>query len=251
MKKALLYFFMFVFVVYFVTTGIVFLWKLTTGDSSSVYIAITASAIYSIILLALFIRKRWAVLSPAWFRAADKSALFWAGVAAIGTILPFELIGEQFTSLDEDTGAMLRRVAQAPLGYITLCLLAPFVEEMVFRGAILRSLLNTELRPWAAITISAALFAVVHGNLAQSPHAFITGILFGWMYLRTGSILPGAVFHWANNTAVYAVITLAPQMESMTLAQVFGSNIRVAMAIGCSLCILLPALCQLNRTMQR
>lgn len=251
MKKALLCFFMFVFVVYFVTIGTAFLWKLITGDGGSVYIAITSSAIYSIILLALFIRKRWAVLSPAWFRTADKSVLFWAGVAAIGTILPFELIGEQFPALDEDTATMLTRIAQAPLGYITLCLLAPFVEEIVFRGAVLRSLLNAEAKPWAAITISAVLFAIAHGSLAQCPHAFITGILLGWMFFRTGSILPGVAFHWANNTAVYAVIALAPQTESMTLAQVFGGSARAAMAIGCSLCILLPALWQLNSTMRK
>lgn len=251
MKKAFICFFVFLFTAYFTTVCVTLAWKIIAGKGDPTSVAITSSAVYSIILLVLFIRTRWAELSPAWLRTADKSVLVWAGTAAIGTILPFELLGEQLPALDEDTAAMLSDIAKAPLGYITLCLFAPFVEETVFRGAILRSLRGAVAKPWAAVAISAALFAAVHGNLAQIPHAFITGVLLGWMYLRTGSILPGVAFHWANNTAVYAVIVLAPQWESMTLTQVFGSSTRVAMAIGCSLCILLPALFQLNRLMRR
>lgn len=251
MKKALLCFLMFVFVVYFVTIGTVFLWKLITGDSGSVYIAITSSAIYSVILLALFIRKRWAVLSPAWFRAADKSVLFWAGVAAAGTLLPFAWLQEFLPELDESIAETYRAIAHQPLGYMTLCLFAPFVEETVFRGAILRSLLSAKLTPWTAIIFSALLFAIVHVNPAQMPHAFIIGILLGWMYFRTNSILPGVVFHWVNNTIVYATIMLAPQMEDLTLRQVFGSNLHVAMALTFSFCILCPSLFQLQLRMKR
>jgi len=251
MKKAFICFFMFLFVVYFVSIGTLLLWKLITGSGESVNIIITSSAIYSVILLALFTWRRWAALSPSWFRTADKSVLLWAGISAIGTILPFIWMQELLPELDESLAATFHKVAHAPLGYIVLCLFAPFIEEMVFRGAILRSLLSGKMNPWVAISVSAALFAVAHGNLSQMPHAFITGILLGWMYLRTGSILPGVAFHWVNNTICYAGIIIAPGLETMTLKQVFGSDLHVGLAVLCSFCIMLPALYQLHLRMKR
>lgn len=251
MKQALLYFFAFIFVMYFTVVGVQAAWQYATGSSQSATMLITASAVYSVLLLALFLWRRWAVLSAAWFRTANKGVLFWAAIAAMGTLLPFTWMQELLPELDDSTAETYRSIAHAPLGYLTLCLFAPFVEETVFRGAILRSLLDTKMKPWAAVAISAVLFAVVHVNVAQMPHAFIVGILLGWMYCRTDSILPGVAFHWVNNTVVYAVIIVAPQLEEMTLQQVFGSDIRVLMAMGCSLCILLPALFQLNRLMRR
>lgn len=251
MKKALLCFFMFLFVMYFVTLGTVLLWKTITGDDDSVYIAIISSAVYSIILLALFLWRRWAVLSPAWLHVADKSVLFWAGIVAVGAFVPSSWVQELLPKIDDSTAATYRALIHEPTGYIMLCLLAPFVEEMVFRGAILRSLLDVRINKWAAIALSAALFAIVHGNIAQMPHAFISGLFLGWMYSRTGSILPGVAFHWVNNTAVYIIMTLMPQLEDMTMKQVFGSDVRVALAILCSLCIIVPALFQLNLRMKR
>lgn len=251
MKKTLLYFFTFIFVMFFATKGVQAAWQAATGESGSANMLITASAVYSAALLALFVKFRWAVLSSAWFRTADKSVFFWAAIAAAGTLLPFTWLQEFLPELDESTSETYRSIVHAPLGYIALCLFAPFVEETVFRGAMLRSLLGTKLKPWAAVTISAALFAAAHISPAQMPHAFITGLLLGWMYFRTGSILPGVAFHWANNTIVYAIVALTPQMENMTLSQIFGSDMHVAIALACSLCILCPALFQLHLRMKK
>lgn len=137
-------------------------------------------------------------------------------------------------------------------GYFVLCLLTPFVEEMVFRGAILRTLLGSVSNHWVAILISAALFAVVHPNPAQMPHALLMGLLLGWMYYRTGSILPGVVLHWVNNTVAYAVTILLPASNDMTLSQLFGGNqTSVILSIVFSLFIFLPAIYQLNMRMKR
>lgn len=242
---------MFVFVMCSVTLGTLFLWKTITGSDNSITAVITASAAYSALVLALFLWRGWAELSTKWFRSADKSVLFWAGVAAVGTILPSTWMQEFLPELDESAADTFKSIVHAPMGYAVLCLFAPLVEETVFRGAILRSLLDTKMRPWAAICISAALFGVVHGNLAQMPHAFIIGILLGWMYHRTRSILPEVVLHWVNNTVVYATYVLAPQLEDITMSQLFGGNLRLALAMLCSLCILLPALFNLNIRMRR
>ena len=70
-------------------------------------------------------------------------------------------------------------VMRNPWGYLAVGLLAPLVEEIVFRGAILKSLLSAFRSHWAAIVVSSLLFAFVHGNPAQMPHAFLVGIQIG------------------------------------------------------------------------
>ena len=94
-------------------------------------------------------------------------------------------------------------------------------------------------------------FALIHLNPAQMPHAFVVGLLLGWMYWRTGSIIPGVLFHVVNNTVSYIMMRLYPQVEDMSLADLFGSEAGALKAVGFSLLILLPSLYQLYLRMKR
>jgi hypothetical protein len=82
------------------------------------------------------------------------------------------------------------------------------------------------------------------------PHAFLSGLLLGWMYWRTGSIIPGVVLHWVNNTVSYVLIKLYPDPD-MRLIDLFGTNRHVGAAVIFSLFILLPAIYQLSLLMKR
>ena len=120
------------------------------------------------------------------------------------------------------------------------------------RGAILKELLKSEkLGVWTAITISAVLFALIHMNPVQMPHAFLIGLLLGWMYWRTGSILPGVAYHWANNSIAFVMFAFYPDPDMKLIDLFKGSELHVYMALGFSLLILLPALFQLNLWMRR
>lgn len=79
--------------------------------------------------------------------------------------------------------------------------IAPITEEILFRGVILRGLL-AHLRPVAAIGVSALLFACVHANPWQFASPLLLGLLFGWWYVRTGSLaLPMLGHAFANGLA--------------------------------------------------
>jgi hypothetical protein len=131
-------------------------------------------------------------------------------------------------------------------GYFVICILAPVCEELVFRGAVLRSLLAWRPRlRWPMIGVSALLFAAIHVNPAQMPHAFIIGLLLGWLYERTRSVAPGIAFHWANNTVAYLLFRMYPD-PSIHLVDIFSGQERaVGAAVVFSLFILLPAIYQL------
>ena len=85
-------------------------------------------------------------------------------------------------------------------GALYCCVMGPIVEEIGFRGLVLGGLLKTRCRPWIAILISALVFALLHGFGAHSVTAVLFGILVGWLYWRTGSIIPGIIIHITNNS---------------------------------------------------
>jgi len=84
------------------------------------------------------------------------------------------------------------------------CVLAPVLEEMLFRGIILRSFLHQYSRT-KAILLSSLVFAVAHLNLYQVATAVAIGIVAGWLYERCRSLWPCIVLHAAYN----AFVTLA------------------------------------------
>lgn len=84
-------------------------------------------------------------------------------------------------------------------GMTAIVLGAPLVEELLFRGGVMNSLHRAGHGARATIVWSAVLFGVFHLNPAQIPFAFLLGLLLGWLYYRTGSLLPGILCHFINN----------------------------------------------------
>lgn len=74
-------------------------------------------------------------------------------------------------------------------------------EEAFFRGYLQQSLGNT----WRGVLFTSLLFAGAHlpslflaGN-THAPLTFLPSLVMGWLYMRTGSIIPPAIFHGAAN----------------------------------------------------
>lgn len=99
-------------------------------------------------------------------------------------------------------------IATFPISPISIIIGAPLTEELLFRRTMLGSMVEKGLNPWVAIVTSALLFAVLHLNPAQCVGALGAGLLFGWLYVRTQSILPGLIGHFINNLIGYIHILL-------------------------------------------
>lgn len=87
---------------------------------------------------------------------------------------------------------------------VTVCIVAPLLEEMLFRGVILRSFLQQYSR-WNAILGSAFLFGLAHLNVYQFVVGAVLGTISGWLYERTRSLWPSIFLHGAYNAAVTAI----------------------------------------------
>jgi membrane protease YdiL (CAAX protease family) len=85
---------------------------------------------------------------------------------------------------------------------IEYVLLAPVFEELAFRG-LLFGVLRRRFEWRSAAGISAGIFALAHGyGLIGFLSVFWSGVLWAWVYERTGSLWPGMIAHAVNNLLV-------------------------------------------------
>lgn len=81
---------------------------------------------------------------------------------------------------------------------VRACLLAPLVEELLFRG-LLFGWLRPRVSAWLTILLTAIAFMAIHYYPILFPFAFLFGLTAGWIRERTGSSLVMVTAHFANS----------------------------------------------------
>lgn len=97
---------------------------------------------------------------------------------------------------------------------ISTAIVPAITEELMFRGVIL-NLLN-KYNSVVAVSLSALLFAIFHGNIPQFIFALALGLYFGFVFLKTGSLGLCMFMHFVIN--LYAVISVA--LSEMVKSQI-------------------------------
>jgi len=88
--------------------------------------------------------------------------------------------------------------------WISIGLIGPVAEELFFRGYLLGALLNRYRSVPLAIAVQALLFAAIHANRWQFLFALLSALFFGYLRVRTASLLPPLLLHIGNNGIVVA-----------------------------------------------
>lgn len=106
------------------------------------------------------------------------------------------------------------------INFIFVAVLPPILEELVYRKFIC-----TRLMPYGnttAILVSAAIFGFVHGNFFQFFYAFFLGVIFAYVFIKTGKIIYTIMFHaFINCLSVIASAILSNiDLNSMSFADI-------------------------------
>ena len=133
----------------------------------------------------------------------------------VAGMLFINLISE-FLGLPDMMQDTFRAMSRNVFGILSIAIMAPLVEELLFRGAIQGHLLRSGVKPIYAILISSVIFGAVHGNPVQIPFAFAFGLILGWLYYRTGSVVPGMIGHFINNSIACIQMALLSKEELNT-----------------------------------
>lgn len=185
----------------------------TDADMPIVITVITIAAAAAI--MALLVRRFW----PAqWSRAElpgfglvpPANKLAYPGAVLLGFIVL--LLGGAITHLlaghqpvHQDVAVMAGKVSSGmriPLALLVVCV-APFVEELVFRGVLLSGLASRMHIGWAMLA-SAIVFGCVHlpdfkFAWYPVPALILLGLALAWLRVRTRSLWPSITLHATNN----------------------------------------------------
>ncbi|HEX7325569.1 MAG TPA: CPBP family intramembrane glutamic endopeptidase [Rhodanobacteraceae bacterium] len=187
---------------------------LRTNPDMRVVLTVITIAVAAAIMAAL-VRQFW---PGQWSRAElpgfgftrPRSPL--AYVAAAGLAIVVMLIGGVIARLaahghpfHQDVTVMASEVPldlRILLALLVVCV-APFVEELVFRGVLLSGLARRMPIAWAVV-VSAVIFGCAHlpdfkFAWYPIPALFLLGLLLAWLRVRTGSIWPSITAHATNN----------------------------------------------------
>lgn len=177
----------------------------------------TAGAIVMAIIFILFAWLVAYLYSPRDRRATFGFASFtWrdlrlAAVVTVAAVVAGGIL-EQFLHAGDEQGITAEawdpaRVTPFVINAILIVAVAPFAEELFFRGVGVRvlSVLGAPL----AVILSGVMFGLVHGILAALPVLVLFGVGLAYVRYRTGSVFPAMIAHGVFNSIGLAVSFIA------------------------------------------
>ena len=117
-------------------------------------------------------------------------------------MIGIQTLSEYFPSIKDMLNEYIRNVSmpntvrgfEAAGYYIGVGILVPVVEEILFRGIILGEFLST-MKPNIAVFLSALIFGTMHMQPIQIGYACICGVILGYVYLYSGSLVMPIAIH--------------------------------------------------------
>ena len=218
---------------------------LAGGDEDAIYAAmldvdVTALTLISglltvAIVLAFYLLRRKKLSEALMLRPVPAPALFTGASLAPGlyfmVVIVLSILPEAWTESYNEASSNI--ATGTVVGVISVAIVAPVVEEFIFRGLIMTRL-NRIMSGWLAVLLSAAVFGLCHGELVWFCYAFMLGAFFGFIDLRAGSILPSILGHITFN-AIGQIMTFIPETEE-------GTEIMIALGVLFTAAIVLPIL---------
>ena len=131
-------------------------------------------------------------------------------VLGCATFYAIDILSLPFNLPDIMSG-IFKTMAKSFWGFLAICIIGPVMEEIMMRRVILTEISEATGKKWIGIIVSAAIFAIVHGNPIQIFFAMPAGILLGWIYCKTGSLLVPICIHIMNNTVSFISIKVGSQ----------------------------------------
>ena len=167
-------------------------------------------------------------------------------IATVAAAFVSDIFNVMLPQMPETLKKVFEQMMGGPLWVTLLCVsvFAPFFEEWLCRGMILRGLLQ-KMKPGWAIVLSALFFAVIHMNPWQAIPAFALGCLFGYVYYRTGSLRLTMLMHCVNNTLATLLSRIPGLGEAESFMDVLSPWAYALEFVAC-VCIIVAAVAALS-----
>lgn len=201
--------------------------------------------------IALQRRSRCASVNVLKFRSGRLSAplILWGIVLIFVTGIVIEPLLNLFP--DKYMEFLNQTIGTGGWAILTTVVLAPILEETLFRGLIQGSIAERD-GAVKGILISALIFGVVHFIPQQAINAFFIGIILGYIYYRTGSLLTVMILHALNNGISYLQLELLGEDAiGMTTRNLIGNDSLYYIVYGISLALVVVGAVAIIRNLHR
>ena len=92
------------------------------------------------------------------------------------------------------------------LAFTVLVIVAPVVEELLFRGFLYGRLRKLHAPVWLSVLFVSAVFGFVHGQWNLAVDVFILGVVAALLREKTGTIWTGVVIHMMKNAVAFYLV---------------------------------------------
>lgn len=96
---------------------------------------------------------------------------------------------------------------------ISTMIMAPLIEELIFRGLML-SRLRKAVPDAAAIVITSLIFGLAHGQILWMTYTFVLGVVLAIVAVKSDSVIPSIILHMVFNTCGIVIPTLLGEFIS-------------------------------------
>lgn len=117
----------------------------------------------------------------------------------IGSILDKSIF--HLTTQSVNTSSNIEAATIAPLALISIVILAPLVEELVFRYAAI-NILSRKFNEIGCILISSVFFSIMHFDFPFVFGYFLIGLVLAAIYVRTNRLLVSFIIHATMNLII-------------------------------------------------
>jgi len=163
------------------------------------------------------------------FTLVPKEAFVLSLVMAISALFAFDMIF-QVLDIPDIFEQQFLEMTKSWAGFIGVCLVGPIMEEIMMRRVIMTEISKATGHVWWGIIISAAIFSVIHGNPIQMVFALPAGIIFGWLYHKTGSLFVPICIHIINNTISFFALKFNLDFQ-ISLSSTLGTIIFLVLTV--------------------
>jgi membrane protease YdiL (CAAX protease family) len=125
-----------------------------------------------------------------------------------------QLYGRQYRIPPHEALKLITESPALPLQVllvIVAVVVAPVIEEMLFRGLFQTTIRSYLQRPWAAIVLTSLMFASIHTDISHWPSLFVLALGLGYAYEKSGSLLRPIFMHALfNGITIVTVLVQGP-----------------------------------------
>lgn len=118
------------------------------------------------------------------------------------------------------------------LAVLSVVVLAPLAEELLFRGFLQKFLEEVWGDVTRAVLITSLFFAVIHLSPFWMIQIYFLGVILGYLAWRTGSILSSFILHGLNNGVALILTNVEARLEGVYLWKGHVSPLLLVLAGG-------------------